>query len=127
MKFILIISLLITAPFLAKDNYEKCLDKAVSTLKTRECLEIKYTDLDNQLNLAYTNLQKLTNDEQKKALKKSQRAWLNFRKAECDFAGVYGTISQIIVGSCYITLTEARIKDLKEYITQYQDGNSNGK
>ena len=51
------------------------------------------------------------------ALVKAQRAWVNFRDAECEAAGFQargGTMEPMLVAGCIAELTDARTKQLKE-------------
>jgi len=52
-----------------------------------------------------------------KALVKAQRAWVDFRDAECEAAGFQargGTMEPMLVAGCIAELTDARTKQLKE-------------
>ncbi len=51
------------------------------------------------------------------ALVKAQRAWVNFRDAECEAAGFQargGTMEPMLVAGCIAELTDERTKQLKE-------------
>jgi uncharacterized protein YecT (DUF1311 family) len=68
-------------------EYSDCIDKA-SRGATAEMFECNGEELDRQdarLNDAYKRLMSKQSRGQKKALVEAQRAWLKFRKANCDF------------------------------------------
>ncbi|MDC9810929.1 lysozyme inhibitor LprI family protein [Rhizobium binxianense] len=52
-----------------------------------------------------------------KALVKAQRAWIDYRDAECDAAGFQargGTMEPMLVAGCLADITDKRTKELKE-------------
>ncbi|MDC9836222.1 lysozyme inhibitor LprI family protein [Rhizobium binxianense] len=52
-----------------------------------------------------------------KALVKAQRAWIDYRDAECDAAGFQargGTMEPTLVAGCLADITDKRTKELKE-------------
>lgn len=124
-KSILVVFLSVTFVSLANSaNFGECVNNASSTVDLRECLVKELRHYDEELNSIYRNLQKLLTQKEQISLKQAQHAWLMFRSAECDFAAFReqpGTIAPIIITSCYIEMTKKRVKDLKEYILQYQN------
>ncbi|MGR6468604.1 lysozyme inhibitor LprI family protein [Rhizobium sp. PAMB 3182] len=54
------------------------------------------------------------------ALKKAQRAWVEYRDGHCDGMGFQargGSMEPLLVGSCLADLTRQRTKELKELMT----------
>lgn len=52
-----------------------------------------------------------------KALKKAQRAWIDYRDGHCDGVGyeaVGGSMQPMLVSGCMATMTQARTKELRE-------------
>jgi uncharacterized protein YecT (DUF1311 family) len=80
---------------------------------------------DDSLNTVYKELLNIAGDEKaKEMLRVSQRAWIKFRDAECDFAADNyrdGSIKPLIYWTCYKQLTDARIAELKAHIKDRKD------
>lgn len=60
----------------------------------------------------------------RKALKVSQRAWLKFRKAQCDWAAYNyeeATAVGMVEALCMASMTRERIKYFKDFLTQQQE------
>ncbi|MBL0372466.1 lysozyme inhibitor LprI family protein [Rhizobium sp. KVB221] len=54
-----------------------------------------------------------------KALKKAQRAWIDYRDGHCDGVGyeaVGGSMQPMLINGCMATLTQTRTKELKELV-----------
>lgn len=70
-------------------QYETCMDKAdLGALKNSQwaaCADQELKKVDAVLNTYYRKLQQQLEPEQREALKKSQRAWLQYREARCSF------------------------------------------
>jgi len=74
---------------------------------------------DDALNVVYKKLVELLDEPAKAKLKVSQREWIKFRDAECEFAeDEYrgGSIRPLIYWTCQKRLTEARTAELREHI-----------
>lgn len=85
------------------------------------CADADYKAADAHLNQTYGRIVKrLSGDrETTKLLQGSQRAWIAFRDAECDFrtsASRDGSIHPMEVGLCLRDLTEERTKALNAYL-----------
>ncbi len=66
---------------------------------------------DEMLNHNYTTLQNTLDAETFAALRTAQRAWMDFRDAECDFQYTYwqeGTIRSLYASSCQLQMTAER-------------------
>ena len=82
--------------------------------------------LDKELNQAYQLLlKKLTDTEARETLKKSQRAWLAYYKAETDFIATnwvsanFGNSYKLSRQEYSNALIKARIEDLLSYVSEY--------
>ncbi|MFS2177078.1 lysozyme inhibitor LprI family protein [Rhizobium pisi] len=82
-------------------------DKALNAQykKTRAAMVAIDKDLDGDIKGA------------EQALVKAQRAWIDYRDAECDAAGFQargGTMEPMLVAGCLADITDKRTKELKE-------------
>jgi len=82
-------------------------DKALNAQykKTRAAMAAIDTDLDGDMKGA------------EQALVKAQRAWIDYRDAECDAFGFQargGTMEPMLVAGCLADVTDRRTKELKE-------------
>ncbi|MBB3134372.1 uncharacterized protein YecT (DUF1311 family) [Rhizobium pisi] len=82
-------------------------DKALNVQykKTRAAMVAIDKDLDGDMKGA------------EQALVKAQRAWIDYRDAECDAAGFQargGTMEPMLVAGCLADITDKRTKELKE-------------
>ena len=82
--------------------------------------------LDKELNQAYQLLlKKITDPQTREALRRSQRAWLAFYKAETDFIAInwvpdkFGTSCELSRQAYSTSLTKKRIKVLLSYVSEY--------
>lgn|SRR5690606_6481665 len=87
-----------------------------------ECTNNSYKKSDSELNQLYKEIKtRLKQDpDSAKKLAASQRSWITFRDAECDFATANsqdGSAYGIWVSLCRDRLTKARIKDFKAYLS----------
>lgn len=85
------------------------------------CAQEDYEKADAALNKVYGKVVGALSDDAhaKDLLKKSQRAWIAFRDAECDFQTVDnegGTIYPMVYVGCQQSLTEARTKQLQSVL-----------
>lgn len=96
------------------------------------CAQQDYEKADQELNVVYKQAIKSQADIDKfaaemgpdyvgavKALKKAQRAWIDYRDGHCEgmgFAGVGGSIRPLLVSGCLASLTTNRTKELRELI-----------
>ncbi len=85
------------------------------------CAAISYQEADDELNRVYQNVTPLLTETQRDRLTDAQLAWIEFRDAECQFAGsLYegGSIQPLIVAGCKEDLTQRRTDDLRAYLRQ---------
>jgi uncharacterized protein YecT (DUF1311 family) len=88
-------------------------------MEMRYCSSKDFEAADKRLNKAYRTMSERLEAEPKGILKTSQRAWLAFRDAECEFQSYWtkgGTASPGIGTQCMATLTDARATQLEAYV-----------
>jgi len=99
-------------------RYDVCADKSEGvTVKMRECLGEEFERQDQELNRIYKALVQTLSPNNRLILQKSERAWITYRDAACDFEGSSesgGTLEFLIVGECRVRQTLYRIEDLKK-------------
>ncbi|TCQ70097.1 uncharacterized protein YecT (DUF1311 family) [Ochrobactrum sp. BH3] len=96
-------------------------DNAQDQATMTKCAGDELAKADKHLNSNYKEIEKrLTDDDEaRKLLITSQRAWIKFRDAECNFstsATVGGSIHPMMIASCRAQLTEDRNKQFTEYL-----------
>jgi uncharacterized protein YecT (DUF1311 family) len=109
-------------------QYDLCANKSEGvTVKLRECLGDEFERQDKELNRIYKALSPKLSPANRLILQKSERAWITYRDATCDFEGSSesgGTLEFTINGECRIRQTLYRIEDLKkrlEFVKQYPE------
>ena len=80
-----------------------------------------FVDSDTKLNQVYAKMLATLDDEGKEKLRVSERAWLVYREAQAKFladAVARGdSMSPQIYNECRVTLTQARITELKQVMS----------
>ncbi|MBJ7533737.1 DUF1311 domain-containing protein [Rhodomicrobium vannielii ATCC 17100] len=105
----------------ASQPLDACLDKAMSTAATMDCIGRDFERNDAELNRIYkTLLEKNSSEDDAKEIRgrliESQRAWLKFRDTNCSWRGsvmLGGTGEKVIVSGCVNQMTIDRVKELK--------------
>lgn len=113
----------------AAEDMQTCLDNAKSNMEMKECAGKGYDAADKRLNQVYqeirAKLNKAKDPDSKEILKRltaSQRAWVAFRDADCDLAGVSmlgGTGESLEITGCLAGTTQERVKFLEEFKANY--------
>lgn len=119
---------------------EECFEKAESNLAMKVCAGQKFSAADALLNKTYKqiiaqldaviaqeNAENLSGTERygqetKDRLIKAQRAWINFRDANCVYEGasmLYGTGEPLVISSCLGRMTIERIVELIDMSEPY--------
>jgi uncharacterized protein YecT (DUF1311 family) len=101
-------------------------DNAETQSDMTSCAQARYDEADKGLNAQYklTRAAMATIDEDldgdmkgaEQALLKAQRAWINYRDAQCENYGFQargGTMEPMLVAGCLADLTDLRAKELK--------------
>ena len=103
---------------LLSKGYAACLNKPdASTQSMVECIDAEVRIQDGKLNAAYkTAMASLPKDQQEK-LRASQRAWLEFRKLDCDvfYGEQTGTIARLESNQCFLRKTAERADELAAF------------
>lgn len=86
-----------------------------------ECAGREFKAADAALNRAYKSItRRLADDEDtRKLFVTAQKAWIEFRDAECNFstnAASGGSIHAMLVTSCLTALTKKRTEDFGRYL-----------
>lgn len=83
------------------------------------CAGIEYRNADNRLNQVYQQLLPNLAADRKQKLILAQRAWINFRDANCEFERSQfegGTMAPAAQAGCLAQLTKTRTEQLEQYI-----------
>lgn len=103
----------------AQPNFKACYDKAMTTYAMRECISKKFDYHDKILNQTYQKLVRSLDKSQAELLVIAERAWIDYREKDCQFAGSYhqgGTLQPVTIGECQVAHTKKRIELLKGYL-----------
>jgi uncharacterized protein YecT (DUF1311 family) len=111
---------LIPLLFISAVQAEDCTD-AVTQGDMNQCAAQENKAADKELNSLYKQITARLKDnaEAKRLLVKAQRAWIDFRDAECSFSasGVKGgSVYPMIHNECITALTKARVEAFKTYL-----------
>jgi len=105
-------------------DYEGCMHKAGSTLDMVTCADHENERWDARMNRALQSRLGAFNDHQRTALKRAQKAWTEFREADCaayedDDAG---SISRIDASQCVLRRTVERTLELEAFPVDHGPG-----
>jgi uncharacterized protein YecT (DUF1311 family) len=109
------------APVSSQQNVEQtgfCKGMDLSVLNTQiECMEIKFSDADKQLNEEYKKLMSSLGFERKLVLKTEQVGWIKEKEAKCPQAGrgKSGLSEIAAVLDCKVQMTGQRVVYLRGY------------
>ena len=116
------------AAFATEENDDPCNAQGGGVIAGYMCVAQKYKLADEQLNAEYKKAIKRTEEEETalrqnwphaelvSLFRSSQRAWLKFRDAECEFIGISSTPSPwqgVQVEECKLRMTIERAKYFK--------------
>jgi uncharacterized protein YecT (DUF1311 family) len=134
MKRLVILALLLTGATYAMAQEDPPVDcaNAVTQADMNQCAYQDYEKADKELNAVWKQALKSQEEVDKgaaemgpdyvgavKALKKAQRAWIDYRDGQCEgegYAAVGGSMQPMLVSGCQATMTTARTKELRELI-----------
>ncbi|MGL4998398.1 MAG: lysozyme inhibitor LprI family protein [Cetobacterium sp.] len=108
-------------------QYEEKLDNDYSTIGMLRAMEEYYNELDKVLNKSYKELMAILSDEDKIALRDSQRAWIKFRDEQIEFsAKLYskkeGTLWRQFTPRIMLNMMNNRINELVNCLAYEKDG-----
>jgi len=105
---------------------------AITQADMNQCAYQDYEKADKELNAVWKEAVKSQEEVDKaaaemgegyvgavKALKKAQRAWIDYRDGQCEgegYAAVGGSMQPMLVSGCLAAKTTARTKELRELI-----------
>lgn len=106
--------------FVASTQAADC-SNAATQGEMNQCAAEENKAADHELNTLYKQITTRLKDnpETRQLLIKTQRAWVAFRDAECNFAasGVEGgSVYPLIYRNCTTALTKARVEAFKRYL-----------
>ncbi|MDB5556224.1 MAG: putative urease-associated protein [Rhizobium sp.] len=134
MKRLVILALLLTGATCAMAQEDPPVDcaNAMTQADMNQCAYQDFEKADKELNAVYRQALKSQEEADKeaaeigpdyvgavKALKKAQRAWIDYRDGHCDGVGyeaVGGSMQGMLISGCQATMTTARTKELRELI-----------
>ncbi len=98
-------------------EFDKCMDKAVSTMYMIDCMTEENSSQDKRLNRAYKSLMETLSAERKKKLQEAQRAWIKYRDANCDYYNdpEGGSMARIGANNCVLDATARRAQELENF------------
>jgi uncharacterized protein YecT (DUF1311 family) len=101
------------------NEYSVCMEKSQGvTVSMLHCAGDELDRQDARLNNNYEKLMSKLSRNRKKVLLAAQRAWIKFRKTNCDF--YYdpkgGSAARLEGSGCFLTMTAARAKELKDLL-----------
>lgn len=115
------------APASARDDgltaeFGACMDASGGvTFDMIDCMSAEHERQDARLNQAYKAVMAGLGDDRKDALRAAQRAWIQFRDANCDFHydPQGGTLARVEANSCMMSETAERAGELERIAEVY--------
>ena len=105
-------------------------NKAMDQNSMNMCADKDYQAADKKLNDIYRKVTTAMDDAKLQAkLKTAQRAWLQYRDTECTFEVAEnegGSIYPMVYSGCLTRLTNARTKELQNYLTCWKNADKCG-
>ena len=123
MKKLILSTLIAGSMLLNADAFEECNAENSSTDGMLNCTKEEIRYQDKQLNIKYKKLIEILEEDKKKELKTTQRAWIKYRDAKCiyeiDEDG--GSIGRILSEpACIAEMTKQRAEELQRDISMRQ-------
>jgi Uncharacterized protein conserved in bacteria len=116
MKKMIITSVFLFATIQA---YATDCSNAQTQSEMNQCASADYKKSDNELNMTYQQVLKLTSGEQRNLLQSAQKEWIRFRDADCKFQTFKssdGSVNPLNTALCLQSKTEQRTKELKSML-----------
>jgi uncharacterized protein YecT (DUF1311 family) len=98
--------------------YEACMGKSsATTMDMIDCITAEHQRQDARLNKAFKALMAELPFPRKKQLQEAQRAWINYRDANCAFYDDPdgGTLARVNANACMMTATADRARELESF------------
>lgn len=118
---ILALTVFIQADVKYSNQYNNCIDKSEGVTSVMlDCMADETKKQDNLLNRNYKKVMLTLNKEKKLELKKSQRLWMKYRDAKCNFfIGLSGgTVDSLNATSCFLDMTADRAYELDSLVME---------
>ncbi|KAA0016281.1 lysozyme inhibitor LprI family protein [Salinicola corii] len=99
-------------------------EDAITQQEMNACAGEGYQAADEELNATYDEVMGRLDGDSEEGLKTAQRAWIQFRDAECDFVSgptSEGSANSMVKAGCLEKLTHQRTEALKSY-SQCEEG-----
>lgn len=124
---IALVALLLTVPPCAAGDlytgaYSSCMEASGGvTIDMLSCISEELQVQDAMLNDAYKNLRAQLSPERKQQLTATQRLWIQYRDANCDFYADPdgGTFATVAANDCFLRETAERAEELKFLGSRY--------
>jgi uncharacterized protein YecT (DUF1311 family) len=124
---------LITLTALTLSNFtfaSDCLQQAVTQYDMNICSKSEANKSDVELNRIYNKVLNLVKDDPiaTQKTREAEQAWMKYRDAQLAMlypprpAGWYGSFQPVCDNTAYQTLTDERIKQLKEFLVTPKEG-----
>jgi uncharacterized protein YecT (DUF1311 family) len=126
-SFILAIPLVLVAAAAAAADID-C-KNAMDQNTMNMCADKDYQAADKRLNDVYAKLMSALDDANKAKLKVAEKAWIQYRDAECTFETAEnegGSIHPLVYAGCLTRLTDAHAKELQTYLTCWKNADKCG-
>ncbi|WP_346796600.1 lysozyme inhibitor LprI family protein [Halomonas sp. Bachu 37] len=100
----------------ASPTHDECLQQAVSTVDIVTCITDEYERQDQRLNENYQQLRSQLSSARREQLLTAQRAWIQYKEANCDFYfdPEGGTLARVSANSCVLNETRERADELEK-------------
>ncbi|MAM59054.1 MAG: hypothetical protein CMN25_17205 [Salinicola sp.] len=124
MRGFLLISGLFLAGLSGLVQADDACDDATTQQEMNACAGEGYQAADKALNTTYDEIMGRLDGDSRERLKTAQRAWIEFRDAECDFVSgptSGGSANSMVKAGCLEDLTRQRTETLKRY-SQCEEG-----
>jgi uncharacterized protein YecT (DUF1311 family) len=99
-------------------QFSDCIDKSGGvTVNMLDCIGAETKLQDSRLNKAYKDVMAQLSPSRKKQLQDTQRIWIRYRDANCNFYAdpEGGTMEIVSSNSCFMSATASRAKELESF------------
>jgi len=99
-------------------QFSACMDKSGGvTVDMLDCIGAETKRQDARLNKAYKEVMPQLSPARKKQLQDTQRAWIKYRDANCNFYADPdgGTMATVSSNDCFMSATASRAKELESF------------
>jgi len=116
-----VITLFSSAEVRYSKKYDDCMDhsKGITSIMLK-CIIDEKNKQDMLLNNNYKKVIVTLNKVKKLEFKKSQRLWMKYRDAKCNFfTGLSGgTVDSLNTTSCFLEMTAVRVNELANFLME---------